>query len=216
MPIPAALAPWGAAILGAGSSLLSNVFNAREARNNRAFQERMSSTAHQREVVDLRRAGLNPMMSRMGSGASSPSGDRAQFEDFGGKGISSALAAKQAQAQLKLIEAQTGKEIASGLLIQRQRLDLEGGDLASPAAKLELESRSMDLEQRRALLPSVLAKAQEEVRLIGSNARAARARAALDEAAQAGALNLEEFEKAIGEAGPWVKFLHNLLKGLRR
>lgn len=50
-------------------------FNAEEAAKNRDWQKMMSDTAHQREVADMMRAGLNPVLSVTGgNGASVTSG----------------------------------------------------------------------------------------------------------------------------------------------
>lgn len=117
---------WGAVAAAGGNLLggiLQNQANAKQAGQqhdwsvedaaaNRGFQKEMSSTAHQREVTDLRSAGLNPILSA-NSGASTPGGaqassQQAHMENVLGKGVTGAIDAIRLKNEGRLMGTQEG------------------------------------------------------------------------------------------------------------
>lgn len=72
-------------------------FNSTEALANREWQERMSNTAYQRAVKDMREAGLNPILAFQNGGASTPGGSAATISGASmGAPSSSALGVSRA------------------------------------------------------------------------------------------------------------------------
>ena len=99
----------GAAVSGYGAYRANRETRASTGRQM-AFQERMSNTAHQRQMADLKQAGINPMLSARLGGASSPAGASYQASNIGAaavEGYGKVSSAKQAQAQTKQIDVQT-------------------------------------------------------------------------------------------------------------
>ena len=100
----------------------TNKASAEQAQKQMDFQERMSSSAHQREVKDLIAAGLNPMLSAKLGGASSPAGAMAPVQNVLGQATASASQNYQLESQAKLIRAQETNTLAQADLTNTNNL----------------------------------------------------------------------------------------------
>lgn len=96
-PLTIVAASAGANVLG---SWLTNESNENISQRQMDFQERMSSTAHQRETQDLEAAGLNRILSASNGGASSPGGAGIPSQNITEQAVSSALQAARTKAEV--------------------------------------------------------------------------------------------------------------------
>lgn len=101
--MPAWVAPVISGLFGALGQSSANEQNVKLARENRQWQEQMSNTAVQRRMLDLKLAGINPILAGKYD-ATTPAGNLAEVGNVGAAGVTSALSARSALSSSRLAD----------------------------------------------------------------------------------------------------------------
>jgi len=146
----------GGAISNANSVRETNAANQEFAREQMRFQERMSGSAYQRAMEDMKKAGLNPMLAFSQGGASTPSGaaSTSQAPQTGAIGANLLETGKQAMG----MPAQYRKQVAEADLTTKNvdvadtqmKLNQINAEKATASAKETAENtKLLKKEQQR-------------------------------------------------------------------
>lgn len=153
-------------------------FNAAQAAQARDWTERMSNTAYQRAMADMKTAGLNPMLAYQQGGASAPVGQHsggtaAKFENAMqglGQGITSASKGLERYTQLENVQSQTTQNETTAALNKAQtdfsianklKTDQDTITSAEEAQKKRAETQLLIEQSGNPAATKALLKAQE-------------------------------------------------------
>lgn len=172
---------------GQGSANAANASMAREAWNNnlyammenQRFQERMSSTAYQRAMNDMRYAGLNPILAYSQGGATTPGGMGASMQaatmqntmDELGEGVSSAAQSAKDWAAKDLVKSQEKQSDSQAELNKATEALAKQNEAVSAAQVKKVEEETENVRLQR---PLIGAQTMSAAAAAGASAATAR------------------------------------------
>lgn len=153
----------GSGVISTAGQLYANQQNLANTNAWNDVQVDLANTAHQREVLDLQAAGLNPVLSASSSGSATPSLGAATVSNPGeglSSGISSATKAARIEEPLKQSQALVNVATAKNLDVQNRNLKAQTDQIKATTNKIKAETK----------LPGKLGSAYRTASSVGQSA----------------------------------------------